>query len=362
MHQDVSKQTRQPSTGRRTPPDERKNAFYHPPQLTLTSRLLADAAEGASRLPRVVVWAAVLSSLASILCVDILTQTNANLLLLYVALAAIMSWCCGEISGFVLVLLAVAASASVRHWQILHIPGQGIAPLTEIWNIFARAATLAFVVVIVNGMRTAMMRERWQSSVDSLTGALNKRAFDQLMTERVRAARRDGSALLLAYMDLDGFKAVNDAHGHSAGDRILKAFAESAMGSIRSGDAFARIGGDEFAAVLPLQSAADGDQLAQTIHRRVSRALAMDGLGVTCSMGGLIAEAHHLGTTDNYVALADKLMYEVKKSGKNALRIGRIGPIAATLRAAYLPPTDSEPFTGLLASLDRAAAEAGRRA
>jgi diguanylate cyclase (GGDEF)-like protein len=157
-----------------------------------------------------------------------------------------------------------------------------------------------------------------------LTGVLNKASFHERMASAIAAARGTSRAFILCYMDLDGFKLVNDRHGHSAGDEILRVFAKGSVDAIREGDLFARIGGDEFVALLTIPEAESGDHIAALVHRRISGVLAKTGLPVGCSMGALVATAEQLEPLEAAIQFADSLMYEVKRSGKAALRVGRV--------------------------------------
>jgi diguanylate cyclase (GGDEF)-like protein len=97
------------------------------------------------------------------------------------------------------------------------------------------------------------MAERMErlATIDELTGALVRRAFMERAEAAVKASRVSGTPLALAILDLDNFKAVNDRFGHPAGDRALAHFASAALGSLRSGELFGRLGGEEFAVLFP---------------------------------------------------------------------------------------------------------------
>jgi diguanylate cyclase (GGDEF)-like protein len=100
---------------------------------------------------------------------------------------------------------------------------------------------------------------------DPLTGALNRRGFDERMTAELARAKRTGRPLAVAYLDVVGLKAVNDGYGHATGDRLLQATGQLLAANSRAEDAFARIGGDEWAVILPDQDA----EGAQTYARRL---------------------------------------------------------------------------------------------
>jgi diguanylate cyclase (GGDEF)-like protein len=138
--------------------------------------------------------------------------------------------------------------------------------------------------------------------------------------------RRRGSTLLLLYMDLDGFKAVNDRHGHAAGDMVLRRFADEARARMRPDDLFARLGGDEFCAFLAIERGVAPEQVAESLHARLSEALRSTGHAVTCSMGAVVIDPAVAHDTERMIALADEAMLEVKRNGKNAIRIAFDAP------------------------------------
>jgi len=304
---------------------------HRKPEMTPTSRLLIKAASATERWRPATQWCVALVSLTSTVTLDYATGTQASLLFLYLLIAAGAAWSFGERQGLLFALLIALCGAAVRHIQHELHPEHAMAQATELWNLFARILTTGMVVILVSGMRTALRMERWRASTDGLTGVLNKASFQARMAGRVSRMRGTEAGFILCYMDLDGFKQVNDRHGHSAGDDILRLFANAAVDAIRDGDLFARIGGDEFVALLGIPSVDDGDHVASLVHRRLSTILARTGLPVSCSMGALVATADQLDPLEAAIQLADSLMYEVKHSGKAALRVGRIDPEQALI-------------------------------
>jgi diguanylate cyclase (GGDEF)-like protein len=305
-------------------------------------------------LPSRRAWTVSIAAFVATVAIDHLAGILISFSFLYLVAAAVAVWSLGERRGLLLSTVAILVAAVIKHFEFAGISfqGHGISLAAEAWNTFARILSVTVVGVVVDGLRAALALERWRASTDGLTGALNKSAFQEQVALIVERARADRRALVLGYMDLDGFKGVNDRHGHSAGDRVLRAFAEAAAKSIRGTDLFARIGGDEFVVLMSVKSCEEGDQVAELLHARLTRILRDTGYAVTCSMGALVSKSDQFDLHDGGLELADTLMYEVKRAGKNALRIARGGAMSARLHAAY-PLVDDDAMADILGQIDR---------
>ncbi|HJV29016.1 MAG TPA: diguanylate cyclase, partial [Gaiellaceae bacterium] len=176
-------------------------------------------------------------------------------------------------------------------------------------------------VIALDNAKLHRIVER-QAFVDGLTGLANRRqAEDSLATELSRAARF-GGPLSIVIGDLDGFKAVNDDHGHPVGDTVLREFARMLERSVRDVDVAARWGGEEFLLVLPGTDAEGAVRLAERIREQLEGQTLLTPNGavrVTASFG--VAEAQEESRPTQLVAAADAALYEAKRSGKN--RVGR---------------------------------------
>lgn len=145
---------------------------------------------------------------------------------------------------------------------------------------------------------------------DGLTGLLNRRAFDEVLATAAAQSERYGWRFALVLLDLDGFKSVNDRLGHAVGDLTLKAVAGELRHRSRVGDAAARIGGDEFALVLPNADEAVVGELVERIQRAVEDAV--PHAGVSLSAGHALApdDGHQI---DELFRTADRRLYEAKQ-------------------------------------------------
>ena len=169
-------------------------------------------------------------------------------------------------------------------------------------------------------------QERLQriADYDLLTGLPNRSLLASRLEEAMRAARASDSQLAVVYIDLDGFKEVNDTHGHATGDRLLKAVAERLESSMRRGDTLARMGGDEFVGVLrDIRDERAAMRPLSRLLKAAAQTVTIDGndLSITTSVGvtwypqALDVEA------DQLVRQADQAMYQAKQSGRNRYRM-----------------------------------------
>ena len=174
----------------------------------------------------------------------------------------------------------------------------------------------------VSVARAVADRMRQLAESDTLTGLPNRMVFE----ERLKAALahlKAGDSLAVLYMDLDGFKAVNDAHGHAAGDELLRQFAERLLRRTRKADTICRLGGDEFVALLaPPISLREAMVRAEDFVDAASQPFFWNGmpLHVTVSVGISTAPQHGVDAIA-LVRRADDALYEAKATGKNRIAV-----------------------------------------
>ena len=152
-----------------------------------------------------------------------------------------------------------------------------------------------------------------RASVDGLTGLLNRASFEErFASEQARAQRTEEPMSLLA-LDVDRFKELNDTLGHPTGDLVLRQVAVAISARIRLSDVAARVGGDEFAVLLPRTGGADAAAIAEELRGAIRSARAMEA-SPSVSVGVATAEAGSMSFNDLW-AVADATMYEAKKAG-----------------------------------------------
>jgi diguanylate cyclase (GGDEF)-like protein len=161
-------------------------------------------------------------------------------------------------------------------------------------------------------------RLRAEALRDALTGLPNRRAFDDALAREVARAGREAAPLSALLLDVDRFKAVNDGHGHAAGDAVLRAVAARARAALRAEDLLARIGGEELAALLPGAGLADAVEIAERVRRAIAAAPVEAGgasIAVTISIGAAQRAAGEDGPA--LLARADARLYAAKAAGRD---------------------------------------------
>lgn len=180
------------------------------------------------------------------------------------------------------------------------------------------ASATAYVQAVVDGLCELSLR-------DPLTGLANRRHFQATQDRTIEMVARSGESALLLMLDVDHFKKVNDNYGHQAGDQVLRAVADALAKCVRPMDMVARIGGEEFAIILPNCHSAYGSMVAERIRATVE-ALEVTispslTLRVTISIGGAFAPEWVRSTGELWSERADVQLYKAKSEGRNRVCI-----------------------------------------
>lgn len=172
---------------------------------------------------------------------------------------------------------------------------------------------------LIEGLYAKVAQLEQLARVDGLTCIPNRRAFDERLAASFSHARRTQTPLSVALLDMDHFKRINDVNGHAAGDRTLRLFAEQLKSYIRADDFAARIGGEEFAMILPNTYQVDGAELCRRLARFTRQGCALSGpLTFSCGVAELDATMAHPSTM---LDRADRAMYYAKNSGRDRVCI-----------------------------------------
>ncbi|WP_088182125.1 GGDEF domain-containing protein [Sphingobium sp. Z007] len=220
--------------------------------------------------------------------------------------------------AFVVVQFALAGSA-----MLIRGPDIGKDLYRLIFSIFMPTiyvATAVTAVLVVAGDLAQQLRTQMRH--DPLTQVLNRRGLDEAAAQAMALARRQGLSLALVVCDLDGFKALNDGHGHIAGDQALKGFAQLLTSAVRRGDVVGRMGGDEFGLLLMNSSAAAAAEVMERVRVEVGHLALPDYPDVWLRASFGVAEmVAGDGQLEDMVARADAALYAAKKDGKDRISI-----------------------------------------
>ena len=157
--------------------------------------------------------------------------------------------------------------------------------------------------------------------LDPLTGVLTKRGLEMAIGRMSTGSENDGACVVM--MDVDHFKHVNDTHGHGAGDRVLQSAVDACRASVRPNDIIARVGGEEFAIVMPGMALPGGLRAAERMRAAIaakSTATREGQISVTASFG-VSTMASGMADFEKALAIADEAMYAAKADGRNTVRV-----------------------------------------
>src|SRR5688500_10732183 len=248
--------------------------------------------------------------------VDALTGYEISVGFFYAAPVMLVTWYYGFWPGALLSIAAIVGMIIVDNFVTRHIP----FPSNEFipyWNTAIRLSYFILIVWILDTLRSALNREQLYARRDFLTGLANSLAFDERMRAEMDRARRYGHPVSVAYMECDDFKQVNDRFGHNVGARLLQTVAQEMQKHLRTADVMARLGGDEFAVILPETGAEQAAAVMRKLQDRMARTAGEQAVSFSI---GLVTLVTPPDTVDEAIQMADRLMYEVKSSGKGQMR------------------------------------------
>lgn len=244
---------------------------------------------------------------------DTVTGRELSFSLFYLIPIVLVTWFSGRNLGFVISVVSAVT------WFISDVfAGQIYSePIIRYWNAVARLGFFIVVTLLLPALK-ALGREKSLARTDHLTGVANRRHFFEVAQSELDRSQRYKRPFTIAYIDLDGFKTVNDHWGHSAGDKLLCAVVNRAKSQLRKTDIMARLGGDEFIVLLPETDQDTAQIVVSKIQNTLNDEMRRKHWPVTFSIGVLTCLKAQI-TTDELIKRADSLMYSVKKDGKNGI-------------------------------------------
>jgi len=243
---------------------------------------------------------------------DTITGEDYSLAFFYLLPVSFVAWFAGRRAGVAISLACVLTKMSILFSTVE-------TTSLVIWKNGTALAFFLIITVLIAKIRQLLEHERLLSRTDHLTGAVNIRAFLEALTNEIYRQRRSYHPLTLAYIDIDNFKDINDNFSHAAGDVVLQSVVATIVASLRRTDIIARLGGDEFAILLHDSDEVAGLAAINKIREQLHINTKRHNSPVTFSIG-LLSCLEPPESAEEILTLADKLMYEVKKSGKNSIR------------------------------------------
>lgn len=261
-------------------------------------------------------WAIIGFSLIPLVCfIDIFTGNEVICTLFYLIPIAIITWFFGRLLGIVAAILNAFA------WAFADIMSGRLYSHIAIfyWNSTVVFGIFLVVALLLSALKYGLEHEKALARTDYLTGAFNRRSFNDFLQMDIERSRRYKHPFSIAYVDLDNFKTVNDQFGHGEGDLVLRTVTNQARNHLRITDICARLGGDEFAFLFP----ETGQEIVQIIISKLQVCLLgemqKNKWPVTFSIGVLTC-MNAPRTVDEIIEFIDSLMHAAKNEGKNAIK------------------------------------------
>lgn len=200
------------------------------------------------------------------------------------------------------------------------------------YQLMAQVYNLVRIKFLQDELKQKMSDLEYMASTDPLTGLYNRRFCFRRLEEELARSARGNTPLTLIYLDIDHFKPFNDTFGHAAGDKVLKAVAQTISGTLRKSDVFGRIGGEEFLILLPATTEEVGQLIAERLREKVAeREVEFDShqLHCTISCGVYCCDINEGLNVDHAVHFADVALYQAKDRGRNRVVVYTRGMLAS---------------------------------
>lgn len=270
------------------------------------SRIL-NMLEQMERIPKLILGILLLCGVALL---DFYTGVELSFSLFYLIPIAFFSFAFSANVGIGIAFISAAVWLLVDVFTVAHSD-----TFAYLWNTIIR---LGFFLLPAWMLRS-LEQERIHARTDFLTGAINNRYFNDLLEREIERSLRYNHPFTIAFIDMDNFKIVNDTFGHMYGDKMLRTVAESMKIHLRKTDVIARVGGDEFAILLPEANEKDARIAMSNLFSKITEEMTTKKWPLTFSVGVLTLSAPTV-SADKILGIVDKMMYVVKNNGKNNIK------------------------------------------
>ncbi len=249
--------------------------------------------------------------LGGVAALDFITGAELSFSIFYLIPIALFTWAVDGKVGI------AAAFISAGIWLFIEIISSSdySSAFVYFWNAVIRLGFFLLPVLLLRNLE----QERRLARTDFLTGATNNRQFrDQTQREIDRSARYR-HPFTVVFIDIDNFKLINDTFGHTFGDKVLKAIVENIKSNLRKTDVIARMGGDEFALLLPEVNPENARTAISKMRQKLQEEMLNNKWPITFSIGVVSVITPDLAV-DEVISIADKMMYSVKNYGKDNIK------------------------------------------
>ena len=245
---------------------------------------------------------------------DYLTGVAIAFSFFYLIPSAIAAWYIGRKSGFFMTFISMAV------WVITNFAaGETFSKeIIRYWNASIRVIVFIIIIQLLEEFKLALHHEQLVSHTDHLTNIPNSREFYIQANKELLRASRSKLPITVAYIDVDSFKKINDQFGHAEGDFTLRVIAKALSCSVRQTDTVARIGGDEFAILLPNTDLNGTMAVMNKVQNKLMEEMTQTKSNSTFSIG-VVTFTLPPASVDELLQKADEVMYKMKSKGKNGI-------------------------------------------
>lgn len=266
------------------------------------------------RVPKPIILLASVASVLVLGVIDWLTGREYTFSIFYLLPIAAVAWYVNRGTGIAVAFLTIGV------WFAAEIAtGSSYQHLAPYWNSAVRMSVFLILLYLIDANRKNLQEMEALALSDPLTGAANSRYFYKIAEHDLAVAQRQGTPITMVYIDVDDFKHINDQLGHAEGDKVLRLVVSIMQEQRRQADMVVRLGGDEFALYLPGMAQDAAAQAVSQLQSTLLEAVQERDYPVTFSIG-VVTYPVAPQTLQEMIDEADKLMYQVKISGKNSIR------------------------------------------